>query len=116
MLMKEKEIIKIERESESKREMIAVLPFASGSYLTTSGEVEMKVFPRDSQGQQKVVFLGNFIPTIKERGKKGQFISSGKRRVVDFSHRNERKISQDNGKNGRLIFSRSELLESSAAD
>lgn len=116
--MKTIEMLKIERESETGKETVAFVPFRSGIYPTAQGDLSMEVFKPDLQGQQKVVFRGDAIPTIKQRGKRGQFRdNSGKRRVVDFSPR-PKDISQDVGADSRLIFRKESIREagSFAAD
>ena len=113
--MKTIEMLKIERKANEEAEVIALVPFRSGIYPTAKGDLEVEVFSTDMQGQQKVVFRGDVLPTISQRGKPGQFRkSSGKRRVVDFSSRPHKSISQDNGREGKLVFKKEVHVESEA--
>lgn len=91
----------------AEKEQVARVPFENGAYHTDSGVLGIAFQKPDQRNLLKVIVSGDVVPTVKKRGKKGQFQSRGEsepRRVVSIPEGPGKTVSQDVTPDEVLLF------------
>ena len=119
--MKEKgQVIKIERVKGGEHpssQFVGHVPMISGEFDVEGKRLSVIACPQGADLSRKVIFSGDVFPTIKERGKVGQFVKvSGRRRVLNFSNDPLKRVVQASGPDEYLVFTRIQTSLDAAAD